>query len=169
MLFLGIDPGLDGALAVVNERGEFMQVDDAPTTRKGKRDYLLQDMVLLLDTITHLDGVQAGIERVHAFPGQGVTSMFSMGHGFGIWKGILATCDIPFVLIEPAVWKRSSGLLGKDKEASRLLAQQRWPTAPLSLKKFHGRAEALLIADYTRRLKWQGQLKGVDHGRDQTE
>ena len=44
-------------------------------------------------------------------------------------------------------------LIGKDKEASRKLAIQWFPKAPLQLKGHHGRAEALLIA------RW-----GMQHG-----
>jgi crossover junction endodeoxyribonuclease RuvC len=98
-----------------------------------------------------------GLELVHAMPGQGVTSMFSMGRGVGIWEGILAGLRIPFDTVTPQAWKKL--LLGKgagdDKNASILRAQALIPGAAeyLSRAKDDGRAEAMLIAEYFRRTR----------------
>jgi len=80
-------------------------------------------------------------------PGQGVRSMFTIGVGHGLFLGILAAVGLPYTRVRPAIWKRTLGL-GKDKEASRLRAQQLYPGADLRRKKDHGRAEALLLAWY---------------------
>ena len=90
------------------------------------------------------------IEESQSMPGQGVRSMFTIGLGFGVWLGILAALELPFTRVRPALWKTAIGLRGKDKEASRLRAQQLFPTADLRRKKDHGRAEALLLALYGR-------------------
>jgi crossover junction endodeoxyribonuclease RuvC len=44
-------------------------------------------------------------------------------------------------------------LIGKDKDASRIIAVQLFPqmAMELKLKKYNGRAEALLLAEYLRR------------------
>jgi crossover junction endodeoxyribonuclease RuvC len=80
-------------------------------------------------------------------PGQGTRSMFTVGLGYGLWLGVLGALRIPYTAVRPAVWKRSIGP-SKDKEASRLRAQQLYPGADLRRKKDHGRAEALLLASY---------------------
>ena len=80
-------------------------------------------------------------------PGQGTRSMFTIGYGYGLWIGVLATLQIPYTNVRPGIWKRAL-TLGKDKEASRLRAMQLYPGADLRLKKHHGRAEALLLAAY---------------------
>ena len=78
-------------------------------------------------------------------PGQGTRSMFTVGLGYGLWLGILASLRIPYTPVRPAIWKRSMGL-SKDKEGARLRAMQLYPGADLRRKRDHGRAEALLLA-----------------------
>ncbi|MGL4498487.1 MAG: hypothetical protein ACRCU2_05435 [Planktothrix sp.] len=92
------------------------------------------------------------IENVHAMPGQGVTSMFSFGMGYGIWLGIIAALSIPVEFVTPQTWKKHYSL-GSDKESSRVTALQLFPSQSenLKLKKHHGRAEALLLAEFLRR------------------
>lgn len=165
-IFVGVDPGLDGAIAFVDQDGKFVEVHDAPTItvksgRKNRRHYIESAMVTLLtkyDPYSRDKNFQGqkicvvGIENVHAMPGQGVTSMFSMGNGFGTWVGILAALRFPYEKIEPRAWKKELGLgVGADKNASVVLASRLFPRAPLARKKDHGRAEALLIAEHCRR------------------
>ncbi len=90
------------------------------------------------------------LEESQPMPGQGVKSMFTIGLGFGAWLALLAALEIPYERVRPTVWKRALKLPGKDKEAARLKAQQLFPSADLQLKKHHGRAEALLLADFGR-------------------
>jgi crossover junction endodeoxyribonuclease RuvC len=92
-------------------------------------------------------GLHVVIEESQPMPGQGVRSMFTCGFGYGLWCGILAALQVPYTPIRPAVWKKHFGL-SKDKEASRLRAQQLFPAADLRRKKDHGRAEALLLAHW---------------------
>ncbi len=169
MLYLGVDPGLSGAVGAVNHRGEFVCVHDAPTVEikkaKGKkRVYVESAMATILrdlfgvsrsgGTISYPGnpGIIIAVENVHAMPGQGVTSMFSMGFGMGLWLGIVAGLQIPYERVEPRVWKSKMGLAtGADKGKSIILASQLFPTAPISLKKHDGRAESLLLAEWLRR------------------
>lgn len=155
MIFIGIDPGLDGALAAIQEDGSVIAVEDTPTLtvkgKKNKRHYNVSEMYRNLRITVAAEGqrgVRVALENVHAMPGQGVSSMFSMGYGLGLWRGIIAALDLPLTMVEPVVWKRQMGLIGKDKAASVVLAQQRFPTADLRRKKDHGRADALLLALY---------------------
>jgi hypothetical protein len=94
-----------------------------------------------------------GVEDVHAFPGQGVVSMFSQGFGLGLWHQALACVDITPVKIRPQVWRKTywpSGSLSKEerKKASILKVKELFG---LEVKK-DGEAEALLIAEHLRRL-----------------
>jgi len=156
MIYLGIDPGLDGGVGVIANDAKL--VFGVPTLirkkAKGtKREYLVGQMAnILRDTLRSGSGVLAYLEDVHAFPMQGTVSMFNMGEGKGIWLGILSALEIPYELISPQSWKKAMGL-NKDKEASRLLALRLFPelTDALKLKKDEGKAEAILIAEYARR------------------
>src|SRR6185295_14908392 len=93
------------------------------------------------------------IERVNAFPKQGVSSSFRFGMGLGIIHGVVAALGFRMVEVAPTVWKRHFKL-GPDKEDARALALKRLPAAAVNLsrKKDAGRAEALLMA-----LWWQEQ------------
>lgn len=160
MIYLGIDPGLDGAVAAVG--GAFgPAVYDTPTmTVAGsdgskKRVYAISRMAEILSPYRGVAGdLLVLIENVHAMPGQGVRSMFSMGYGLGLWEGLLAGLGLPFERVTPQRWKKLMlDGQGKDKDASRFKAQALFPKAELHLKKHDGRAEALLIAEYGRRTR----------------
>lgn len=156
-IFLGIDPGLDGACAVIG--GAFgPTVFDTPTLtvegRAGKRrEYDVRTMVSRLLPFHGVSGdALALIENVHAMPGQGVRSMFTMGFGVGVWIGILAALNIVYERVTPQRWQKVMlDGQGKDKEAARFKAQALFPGIELHLKKHHGRADALLIGEYGRR------------------
>lgn len=159
---IGIDPGLDGAVVVLStalatEDSWFALLDTPTLTVAGKsgkrREYAASEMMRFLRGFTN---VHALIENVHAMPGQGVRSMFSMGYGVGLWTGILAGLEIPFDRVSPQRWKKvlMDGM-GHDKDAGRLRAQQVFPKHAelFARKKDDGRADAALIAEYGRRMR----------------
>jgi hypothetical protein len=159
MHFIGIDPGFTGALAVIDNQGEVVKLADTPTLTitagRGKKTvYDIPGMAEILRQYRMIN-TRAGIEEAQAMPGQGVTSTFSTGLGLGVWLGILVAMDFPLTRVRPAEWKKSMKL-GSDKEQSRLRAQELFPKADLRLKKYHGRAEALLLAEWLRR-EWMGE------------
>lgn len=170
MIYIGIDPGLSGAMAVIDDTAEFpenprVQVFDTPTLivagDKNKRVYnkvamaqLLQPYSILLGAINAQSLVV--LESVHAMPKQGVTSSFSFGRGLGIWEGIIAALSLPLEMPSPQRWKKEMMAdQGKDKDAARYKAMSLFPslTEQLKLVKHDGRAEALLMAEYARRLR----------------
>ncbi len=156
-LYIGIDPGLGGALAVIDEYFDVVALHDTPTlvvkARRGKtQHYDLPGLAGLLRPYAG-QGAHVILEESQAMPGQGVKSMFTIGVGFGVWLGLLGALEIPYTRVRPAVWKRKLALQNSDKETARLLAQQLFPTADLRLKKHHGRAEALLLALYGQQVR----------------
>ena len=124
-----------------------IEVLDMPTMLlTGKKQQVNASALAKMLTDTG-DGT-AYLEQVHAMPGQGVSSMFNFGMGFGIIKGVLGALQIPMVLVSPATWKKRAGLQGKEKDACRTLMQQLYPSAPLGRKKDIGRADAIAIARF---------------------
>ena len=148
-MILGIDPGLSGAIAYIDN--DELLIWDIPTfeiTRNGKNKRQI-DLQKLLAILKLWPVEKAYLESVNAMPGQGVSSMFQMGRGFGQIEMALAACNIPVTYITPQVWKKSLQV-PKDKDGARQRASQlmqqwahNWP-----LKKHDGRAEAALIALY---------------------
>ncbi len=161
MIILGIDVGLDGAVALLCD-GLPPQVRDTPTGRDKKhRIYLVAEMraLLLLEVadatggVVDPTGIHVFIERVHAMPGQGVRSMFGMGEGLGLWRGLVVGLGWPLTLVTPQAWQKTM-MAGQQrgKDASRARAQELFPSlvSELNLKKHHGRSDALLIAAHGR-------------------
>ncbi len=160
MKFIGIDSGLDGAVAILPD-GILIDTPTLTVEGKGrskKREYNYRVMAESLReyrTIhTFENTAWCALEKVHAMPGQGVTSMFKMGVGLGAWRGILAANGIPHEEPTPQRWQKVMlDGMGKGKDASRLRAIELFPhlADQLSRKKDHGRADALLLAEYARR------------------
>ena len=145
-LTIGIDPGLSGALAVIDTDGVIVALADLPVIRDRSLAWIdgaeLQGM--LLDALGGRQSI-AVVERVSAMPKQGVASSFAFGVGFGSILGVLQAMHIPVELVTAAQWKRALGL-SSDKKASLHKARLLFPAADLRLEKHDGRAEALLLA-----------------------
>jgi crossover junction endodeoxyribonuclease RuvC len=147
MRILGIDPGLTGALALLD--GERMDVVDAPRLAVSRG---MLDVPEIVRLISEWKPALAVLERQQAMPGQGVSSTFKTGYGYGVYVGVLTALHVPFLLVSPRVWQRElyQGAVGEGKDRSLYVAAQLFPTFPLRRSQ-HGRADALLIAEYGRR------------------
>jgi hypothetical protein len=83
--------------------------------------------------------------------------MFTIGLGFGLWRGMLAAAGIPYSMPRPQDWRKAVGIpSGADKGASVACAARLFPAASGSLYGPRGGindglAEALLIAEFARR------------------
>jgi hypothetical protein len=166
-IFLGIDPGFEGGLGLLC--GEVTTALDMPIekyeksgkTKKGNKrvgkrydDLFIAELFeKQLAPVKHR--LIIGLERLHAREQNGGIAGFALGGGYRMWPLFLLSHGYHVVETLPLVWKRYQDLLKKPKSASIKLAQKRWPKAPVTLKKHEGRAEALLIADYTRH--WIGK------------
>ena len=84
MKIIGIDPGLSGAIAIL-ESNKVLNIFEMPVMSEGKNKRQLnsaQLVKLLKDNITKNEEVTVVVEQVNAMPGQGVTSMFNFGQTF---------------------------------------------------------------------------------------
>ena len=150
MKVVGIDPGIHGGMAiVVINDGAAPQLADAidiPTVGVGAKERV--DVLAVRAWILSHQPQHALIKRAQAMPRQGASSGFKYGRATGALEAVLACCEVPTTIIEPAVWKKAHHLHGGDKEGGRQRALQLFPAAHalLARKKDHGRAEAALIA-----------------------
>lgn len=151
--FLGIDPGLSGALAWYDPTYDELDVKDMPThtvksngKQRRKIDFrLLAAYVDNSRTFTQ----KALIEEVNAMPGQGVTSMFSFGKAAGAVEMAVAYSAIPYDMVTPVKWKKAMRVTGQKDEARRAASRLMPKHAHLWARvKDDGRAEAALIAYY---------------------
>ena len=153
MRIFGIDPGLSGALAILDEKKIF-EVIDLPTMSDGKKNKKQLNSAHLSkyiqSNIIDLNKSAVVVEQVNAMPGQGVTSMFNFGQTFGAIKGICATLNLPIHFVRPSKWKKHFELINSSKDASRTKAIEMYPTFAdhLSKKKDVNKSDAILIARY---------------------
>ena len=146
MINIGIDPGKSGGIAVIWPEGKphafKMPETDADlfdALREIKRYSVAEDVPC-----------RAALEKVHSMPGQGVTSSFTFGQGYGGLKMALTALGIPYVDVTPQKWQGAIGCMTKgDKNISKAKAQAMFP----EIKITHAIADALLIAEWCRRQK----------------
>jgi crossover junction endodeoxyribonuclease RuvC len=141
-LMLGVDPGVHGGLALVeiaNGTAVLVEAIDIPTVGIKAKERV--DVLALRTWITARQPQHAFIERAQAMPKQGASSGFKYGRATGSIEAVIACCEIPLTIVEPAVWKKAHCLRGGDKEGARQRALQLFPSAHalLARKKDHGR------------------------------
>lgn len=171
MLIGGIDNGFDGGIVVLNAEGEVEARNVVPTLKlkKSKRNFDLPQLrrYLVESSLTHVF-----LERAQAMPGQGVSSMFSTGRGYGVNEGLLAGLQIPYTIVSPQVWMQEmfKGMPKDGKNTTRIVCGRLWPTvdwrATEKCRVMHdGLCDAALIAEYGRRqLVQRGVVYGPEKG-----
>ena len=157
-LYIGIDPGLDGAICCISL--DTVEAFVVPTISQGsgtsKRLYDVSAMVdILLSYRGHVALV--ALEKGRAMRGQGVTSMFRFGHGCGLWEGALSALRIPFRLVRPQEWQKTVcvGLSGDPKARAFQAVSQMLPELELrksnrAIKPHQGICDAGCLALYSR-------------------
>lgn len=148
-MILGVDPGLNGALAFLDIVAGTLTVHDMPTIEAGVKSKRVVDESGLARMIDASSANHAYVEKVGAMPGNGAVSMFGFGVSFGLVRGVIAANFIPVTLVPPQTWKRVLGVPAA-KEGARARASQLLPAFShlWPLVKHDGRAEAALIAYY---------------------
>ena len=153
MKIIGIDPGLSGAIAVL-ENNKVLNIFDIPVMSEGKKNKRQLNSALLVnllkENINKEEEVAVVVEQVNAMPGQGVTSMFNFGQTFGALKGICAALELPIYFVRPSKWKKHFELINSLKDASRTKAIEMYPKLSnhLSKKKDVNKSDAILIARF---------------------
>ena len=153
MIIIGIDPGISGAISIV-ENKKILEVYDMPTMIDGKKNKRqinsAQVTNIFKERLNSNNEVAVVVEQVNAMPGQGVTSMFNFGQSFGVIKGICAALSLPIYFVRPTKWKKHFNLIKTNKDASRTKVIEVYPeiSSKLQRKKDSNRADAILIALY---------------------
>lgn len=149
--YLGVDPGVSGAMAFLDADGFLLEVIDTPTVTPGKnkrREINVIEVIDILEDYRDEYRIRGVLERVSARPDQGVASTFTFGVSYGVLQAAMAACNVSYELITPQVWKKEFGLVKTEKDASRAVAQRLYPDADLPKGRGVNRADALLLARY---------------------
>jgi len=153
MKIIGIDPGLSGAVAVL-ENNKVLNIFDMPVMSEGKKNKRQLNSALLVsllkENIGQSEEVSIVVEQVNAMPGQGVTSMFNFGQTFGAIKGVCAALELPIFFVRPSKWKKYFELINSSKDSSRTKAIEMYPmlSKQLAKKKDVNKSDAILIARF---------------------
>ena len=153
MKIFGIDPGLSGAIAIL-EKKKVLNLFDMPVMAEGKKNKKQLNSAQLVDIIRENsigdDEIVVVVEQVNAMPGQGVTSMFNFGQTFGAIKGVCAALNLPIFFVRPSKWKKYFELINSSKDSSRTKVIEMYPSlsSQLAKKKDVNKSDAILIARY---------------------
>lgn len=146
--YIGIDPGRKGGIAVV--WSEDHEVYPMPDTTAGINTLLHQ----LTDPAPWITCI---IEQVQVMGKSfGAKAALSYGQHYGEIIGILTALGVKVVEVRPANWKKAMGLT-KEKDDSIALCERLFPEVnllptPRCTKPSDGMAEALLLAEFGRRM-----------------
>lgn len=163
MRILGIDNGLQGALVLLEDgvptQRHVMPVIEIKKGKKVKHEYEIAQIARLL---RELSPDHAFLELAHAMKGQGVTSMFGIGLGFGINRGLLTGLNIPHTIVFSKRWQKEAFRgcppeKGESKAMGVIVCGRLWPSIDFraterSKKAHEGLVDAALIAYYGHRL-----------------
>lgn len=144
--YIGVDPGTKGGITVLNDNGE---VIDSIRLKKPTDS----DVNAFLSKYS--EGSYCVLEKVGAYPGQGVSSTFKFGESYGKAQGMLVAHSIPFELCTPQRWQKALSIKSKQKNETGTLwknrlkgeAQRLFPNEKIVLEN----ADSYLIAEYCRR------------------
>ena len=153
MKIIGIDPGLSGAIAII-ENNTVLGIFDMPVMAEGKKNKRqlnsAQLVNIIKDYVKNEEEIVVVVEQVNAMPGQGVTSMFNFGQTFGAIKGVCAALNLPIFFVRPSKWKKYFELINSSKDSSRTKVIEMYPSLSnkLSKKKDVNKSDAILIARF---------------------
>jgi len=149
-LYVGIDPGATGALAGISSDGA-VYVFDCPET--------IHEMAAMVKNLSEGYSVQVIIEKVNPFYKSSAKSAFTFGGNFSAWQMALACFQIPYEFVTPRKWQNfiydSAKKLDDPKKQSYERANRLYPDMELKTKRgkiLDGRCDALLIAEYCKRI-----------------
>jgi len=149
---LGIDPGYQGALVVL-EGNRMLAKIPAPVIKGKKTTY---DVNKIVSFVKEFAPDFVVLEHSQAFPGQGSVSMHSIGVGFGMYWGIITALGISHTIPPPRIWQKEvlGGFnKGDSKQAAMLFAarmwpKERWEATERCTKQHDGMIDAACLAYY---------------------
>lgn len=144
MIFIGIDPGVSGGIAVLNSSLKVLLAERMPQTSAPA-------ITLLRRAIGYADGqaVHAALELVHSSPQMGVKSAFTFGRVYGRLEMLLAAAGVAYLNPTPQRWQGALNCRTRgDKAVTLRLARHLFRSQVVVT---NATADALLIAEFCRR------------------
>jgi len=153
-MLVGIDPGLNGAIAFLDPDACEIRILDMPVNEfvAGKKNKSEIDPYGIAGAFRDQGIAHVYIEEVFSSPQMGVVSAFNFGEGKGMVRGVIAALGIPMTQVKPQKWKKDLRVPA-DKKGAVKRAVELIPDAAPKFKGprgglYDGRAEAAMIALY---------------------
>ena len=149
MRIAGIDPGTNGAIAILDSENpdSVALLDLKKITINNIHNWLHSQL--------RFRGSQIWVEDIHSMYGMSAKSNFSFGRNLGSILAIIELLKgIPPKTVTPKVWQKYVGVTAKGKAIKKQvakIAQYLYPQAELHGKRgglLDGRSDALMIAYY---------------------
>ena len=168
MIYLGVDPGLEGGIAVLSESGSLIALEEMPIHRptRGRREFDLAGIMGALKRYRKQDEIFVTVEKLGAMPLRrggrqmgGAIANFNRGLSRG-WQWLLVGLGVPHQLVSPQTWQRAMFVgtlvtsLPKHRSivaATSLFPEQSWLRTPRCKKAHDGFTDAALIGEWGRR------------------
>jgi len=170
MIYIGIDPGKNGAISMINTDTDFKESIVVP---KIGKEYDLEKMCNILRSVrdTH-SKMFVVLENINSHSAKGRQGAFVMGKGVAYWQGFLVALKIPYAMTPPQTWQKvcwegipvqyipsktnKSGKKKDTKATSELAAKRLFPgfdftPTERATKNHDGMIDSMLIAEYARR------------------
>lgn len=149
-MVMGVDPGTSGGFAVLDARKNVIVAQKFDGLTESDIWDAMKPYTLAPEMIV------AVLEKVSAMPDQGVTSVFTFGDSWGFLRGLLVASAVRREYVRPQEWQKlfrlpttkECGSKTAKKNANKAEAQRQFP----EIKMTHAIADALLIAEYARRI-----------------
>ena len=154
-MYIGIDPGATGAIALYNPQTNALLINDMPyfmmtvgKTRKKRVDGV--QLWSILQGFKDIGARMAGIESQGGRMGQGPHRAYALGWVAGVIDQTCVGLQIPMEHVPPSTWKKIMRA-PKEKSASVQRAQELFPESAHLFRgpkggTLDGRAEAAMLA-----------------------
>ena len=160
MIYIGIDPGLSGGIAIMKPEGIETAIMPTTTIKKANKDKRVidHDGLKKIFEVFKSEPCYAMIEEQQSMSKggkpQGVISMVTLGLGFGALLQVLTDFNIDFERVNPQDWQKEFGIANGDTKAQALeVCQSLFPKLNLlgtekSRVAHKGVVDAVLIMQY---------------------
>ena len=158
--YLGIDCGLNGAFGIIDGyRAYGIPIPSFWTTLKSGKRRKQYDYIAIRQILQARKEAKVTLEEQFPMPMQGIVSMFSVGCGYCMFRGMLCGLDMSMELVHPKTWQKEFFTRDKTKttkEQALEALKDIYPNVDLfaserSTTVHDGIVDALLIAEYGRR------------------
>jgi len=156
-IFIGIDPGAQGALCALDTQTKLLSFCPTPNPNHLTKPVLVKHVATWL-TFHSTHAMIIGIEDVHSVFGSSAKSNFQFGRYLGLIEALAMQCKCGVTYVQPKVWQKGCGIIfpkgTKKPDKKKITAEKAlelYPNAdvygPMGGLK-DARTDSLMIAHY---------------------